>query len=76
MLQSDMATSKAQLDHLEESIDTKISNLQTNLESNLTRQISALESKMISEFGNQLTWLMHVAGFLMGSILGSMFVRR
>lgn len=44
-----MATIKAQLDHLKKSVNTKISNFQTNLESNLTRQISVLDSKSISK---------------------------
>jgi ABC-type molybdate transport system ATPase subunit len=49
VLQSDMATTKAQLDLLEKSTDTKISNFQTNLESNFTRQISALDVKFVSK---------------------------
>jgi hypothetical protein len=51
VLQSDMATTKGELDHLKESIDAKISNSQTNLESNFTRTNSALESKIDSKFG-------------------------
>src|SRR5277367_5947813 len=45
LLQTDMATTKLKLDHFEESTNSKMSHLQTGLESNLTRQISALDSK-------------------------------
>jgi hypothetical protein len=50
VLQTDMATTKVRLDHLKESVNTKISNFQTNLESSLTRTISNLDSKMDSKF--------------------------
>jgi len=46
-----MATTKIQLDHLKESMDTKI-NFQTNFESSFTRQISALDSKFVSKTSN------------------------
>jgi flagellar capping protein FliD len=69
--QSDIATIKAQLDHPKESIDTKISNFQTNLESNLTRQISdldskisALESEMNSKFDTLKTDVVKLQGDL------------
>ena len=45
-----MATTKVQLNHLKESTNTTgTSNQQTNLESGLTRQIGALDSKSDSE---------------------------
>jgi len=45
-LQSDVATTKLQLDHFKESTNTKISGLQTGF----TGQISAIESKFDSKF--------------------------
>jgi hypothetical protein len=44
-----MATTKVQQDHLKESVDTKINNDLTNLESSLTRTISNLDSKFASK---------------------------
>ena len=45
VLQSNIATTKSRLDHFKESTNTKISDLQTSLQTGFTRQISALEPK-------------------------------
>ena len=45
VLQSNIATTKLRLDHFKESTNTKISDLQTSLQTGFTRQISALEPK-------------------------------
>jgi hypothetical protein len=45
VLQSNIATTKLRLDHSKESTNTKISDLQTSLQTGFTRQISALEPK-------------------------------
>jgi hypothetical protein len=49
-LQTDIATTKVQLGHLKESVDTRIGNFQTHFESSLARTISNLESNMNSKF--------------------------
>ena len=49
-LQSDMATTEVQLDHLQKSMDTKMSSFQTKLESSFAMTTNALESKMDSKF--------------------------
>jgi chromosome segregation ATPase len=69
-LNQDMATAKAQLDHLKESIDT---NFQTNLETRqisdldtklsvLDSKISALESEMNSKFDTLKTDVVRLQG--------------
>jgi hypothetical protein len=49
VLQTDITTTKVQLDHLKESVDTRIGNFQNNLENSFARTISNLDSKFASK---------------------------
>jgi len=50
VLQSDIATTKLQLDHFKKSTNTKISDLQTSLQTSFTWQTGTLESKFDLKF--------------------------